>query len=221
MFQSGDVYGPWWKHPFVMFDVETTGLDAATDRIVEMAFARFEQGEVVATYGTFVYPEMVIPDEAAAIHGITNAMVASAPTFVGCLHRIAAICHGAWPAAYNAEFDRRFWEAEMRRAGLPVDLTVMGSSLHKWIDPLVWVRNENGWGGNKLTVTAERMGIDLTNAHRATDDAVAAGKVLIAMKGKMPPVTMVELLRRQDHYGKKHQESIENWLAGKRARGER
>ncbi len=216
--RTGDLYGPWWAHNFVVFDVETTGLDPNGDRIIEMGFARFERGVLVGSYGTLVYPGMEIPQEATDIHGISTADVASAPGFAGTLHRAAQLCHNAWPVAYNADFDRGFWFAELQRAGLHAPWLI-GQPEHGWVDPLVWVRNEHGWGGNKLVAVAERYGVPIENAHRATDDAVAAGKILLTLRDLMPSVTIIELLRRQHYYNEQHREQIEQWLARKKARG--
>jgi len=215
---TGNIYGPWWRHSLVVFDVETTGLDPEADRIVEMGFARFENGEFVGSYGTLIYPGMMIPEEATSIHGISSADVASAPTFPAALHMAANLCHNAWPCAYNADFDKGFWLAELQRCGIEAPWPIADPSC-LWLDPLVWVRNQNGWGGNKLVDVAERHSVALENAHRATDDAVSAGRILFEIKNLMPSVTLIELLRRQQHYNNQHQGSINEWLAKKRAAG--
>jgi DNA polymerase III epsilon subunit-like protein len=215
---TGDIYGPWWRHNLVVFDVETTGLEPEEDRIIEMGFARFENGEFVGSYGTLIYPGMLIPEEATAIHGISSADVASAPSFPAALHRAADICRNAWPCAYNADFDKAFWFAELGRCGIEPPWPI-ADPVYEWLDPLVWVRNQNGWGGNKLVAVAERYAVALENAHRATDDAVSAGRILFEIRNLMPSVTLIELLRRQRYYNSGHREQIEAWKGRKRAAG--
>lgn len=212
---TGDPYAPWWTHTLVVFDVETTGLGAA-DRVVELGLARFEHGELVDQWGTLVYPGMEIPAEASAIHGISNSDVAAAPPFVGSLPGILRIAQGAYPVAYNANFDRRFWAHELGRTLVrDITLPIFDPAL-RWLDPLTWVRKIDGiWGKNKLTVACERYGVPIENAHRATDDAVAAGKLLYTLKERLPPWTMTEMLRHQTHHDQAQDDERAAWFQKK------
>jgi len=214
---TGDPYGPWWNHNLVLFDVETTGLDDEEDRVVEVGFARFEKGSLVDQWGTLVYPQREIPEEASAIHGISQVDVATAPIFARIIGEALRISRDAWPAAYNASFDRKFWAQEIGRLLIPPMRTPIFDPSVRWFDPLVWVRQYDGiWGGNKLTDACDRYGISLENAHRATDDAVAAGRLLFeALRERMPSVTMTEMLRRQAYYNEKHEADRRAWFANK------
>lgn len=214
---TGDPYGPWWNHHLVFFDVETTGLDSEDDRVVEVGFARFESGALVDHWGTLVYPKRQIPEEASAIHGISEVDVATAPPFVGVISNALRISRNALPAAYNADFDRKFWGHEIGRLFIPSMQTPMFDPAVHWLDPLVWIRQLDGiWGGNKLTEACERYGIVLESAHRATDDAIAAGRLTFeALAGRLPSVTMTELLRRQMYYAAKHDKERRAWFANK------
>jgi DNA polymerase III alpha subunit (gram-positive type) len=72
------------------------------------------------------------------------------------------------------------------------------------------------WGGNKLTQVCERYGVELLSAHRATDDATAAGRLLFeALRDRLPNVTMTEMIRRQAHYFAKHEEERSSWFKKK------
>lgn len=212
---TGDPYGPWWAHTLVVFDVETTGLDEV-DRVVELGLARFERGELVDQWGTLVYPDMEIPAEATEIHGISTVDVATAPPFVGAIPDIARIARDAYPTAYNASFDRRMWSSELRRTLLSdITLPIFDPTL-RWLDPLTWVRKIDGIRGkNKLTVACERYGVSLQNAHRATDDAVAAGRLLYTLKERLPSWTMTEMLRRQEQLYRKQDNERAAWFAKK------
>lgn len=214
--RTGDPYAPWWKHNLVLFDVETTGLEE-DDRVVEVGFARFEQGKLVDTYGTLVYPDRQIPDEAAAIHGISQVDVATAPPFAAVVGPALRISRNAYPAAYNASFDKGFWAREVARLLLPPLRTPIFDPEIRWFDPLVWVRQLDGiWNGNKLTEACDRYGIVLDNAHRATDDAAAAGRLIFeGLRERIPPVTMTEVIRRQGYYDRKQEEDRSAWFNSK------
>jgi DNA polymerase-3 subunit epsilon len=83
---------------------------------------------------------------------------------------------GCLPAAYNAAFDKAFLTNELARAGRTVRRDV------EWVDPLVWARElQQGEKSRALGEVAARLGIAIENAHRASDDAEAALRVLFAL----------------------------------------
>jgi DNA polymerase III epsilon subunit-like protein len=216
---TGDPYDVWWKHAMVIFDVETTGLSADDgDRIVEIGFARFEHGKLVDQWGTLIYPERLIPAEASAIHGIRDEDVANAPRLFECLWRIMNICRGAYPVAYNAGFDRKFWEYEFARLSFleTPGLPIFDPQL-RWFDPIIWVRQKDGiWAGNKLTEACERYNVSLVDAHSAVADSTATGRLIYeVLVDKLPPVTMTELLRRQYIYASRQDDERRAWFEKK------
>lgn len=215
--KTGDPYAPWWTHNLVVFDVETTGLDDHEDRVVEVGFARFEQGNLVDAWGTLVFPNREVPDEATEVHGISTLDVATAPPFVAVVGEALRISRNCYPVAYNAEFDRRFFRNELARLPFPREMkTPIFDDEVLWLDPLVWARRADGVWGNKLTQACDRYGVILTDAHRATDDATAAGRLLFeGLKRTMPNVTMTELLRRQVHYAKLQKGTLRAWFKQK------
>ncbi len=196
----------WRSVPIAVIDTETTGKDPGRgDRVVEVGVVRFVDGAVVDRFGTLINPGVPIPAEASAVHGIKDADVKGAPSFEAVAPRLKELLSGAVPAAYNAGFDRSFIRAEMRRAGhgagkgagFPPALRVTCD----WIDPLVWARAlQSGSKGFKLGEVAARLGVSLSNAHRATDDAEAAGHVLLALLKDEPALTYRGLIARQRGY---------------------
>jgi len=105
--------------PLVCLDLEATGVWVERDRIVQMATASIFPDGHVATWSSYVNPEQPIPPATTAIHGITDAMVAAAPTFAQLAPAIRDLLSGADLAGFNiARFDRRLLAAEFRRAGL-------------------------------------------------------------------------------------------------------
>ena len=105
--------------PLVCVDLEATGLWPAQDRIVQIAVARIFPAGSVTTWQSLVQPGRPIPAGATAVHGITDAMVAGAPTFAEIAPLVASLLRDADLTGYNVErFDRRLLAAEFARAGL-------------------------------------------------------------------------------------------------------
>ncbi|MFN2459492.1 MAG: PolC-type DNA polymerase III [Candidatus Velthaea sp.] len=93
---------------FAFVDVETTGIDAATARVVEVAYQIVRGGAVTATFESLIDPQCGIPPFATAIHGITDAHVHGKPTLAEVAPALVTDCDGAIVVAHNAAFDRRF-----------------------------------------------------------------------------------------------------------------
>lgn len=171
----------WGEHLVAFLDVETTGLDPSTNRVIEVGIVLGRRGEIVSRHGWLIDPQMPIPAESTAVHHISDADVAGQPTFAQLAPELLALLEGALPAAYNAAFDRGFILAEFQRAGaLPASLPPALRPDVDWLDPLPFVR-QLYTGSARLGEVASRLGISLENAHRATDDAAAALQVLYAV----------------------------------------
>lgn len=167
---------PWSELPIALLDVETTGKDPSADRVVEVGIAFARGGAVVDRRNWLVNPGRPIPKEASDIHKITDDAVKDAPRFEAIAQEVAAALSGCIPAAYNATFDKAFVAGELARAGLSLRRDV------EWLDPLVWARElQQGEKSRALGEVAARLGISLENAHRASDDAEAALRVLLAL----------------------------------------
>lgn len=192
----------WTKLPIALIDVETTGRDASVDRVVEVGVAIAREGEVVERKNWLVNPGRPIPSEASAIHGIKDEDVSGAPPFEAIVHEVTAALEGCVPAAYNAAFDRAFLYGEVARAG------GLGSGAApalckdvEWIDPLVWARElQSEERSRALGDVAARLGIAVQNAHRASDDAEAALRVLLVLsQNSRVPRTYGALVQQQRH----------------------
>lgn len=209
-------YDYWWKHRVALFDTETTGLPHEGARIVEVGVARFEGMKCVARWGSLINPGIPIPAEVTEIHGITDADVADAPRFIEVLPYLLDVTRDAWPAAYNASFDRQMWEIEVNHMGIDAPPHPMFDAELRWLDPLTWVRKIDGtWAGNKLTEACSRHGVPLNSAHRAQHDAEASGRLLYKIGEQMPRVTMSELLRRQQYLWQRQDDERRKWYAKK------
>lgn len=104
--------------PLVILDLETTGANAVYDRITEVGLIEIERGRSVAEWSTLVNPGTRIPPAIQSLTGITDDMVALAPSFAEIAPRLLARLEGKLLVAHNARFDYGFLRNEFRRAGL-------------------------------------------------------------------------------------------------------
>jgi DNA polymerase III subunit epsilon len=110
--------------PLCVFDLETTGLQITKDRIVQIAILKVFPDGKTEEYSRLVNPEMVIADENAAIHGVTNEMVKNEPTFAQLAPEILAFIGDADLAGYNSnKFDIPVLSEELLRTGNDFDLS--------------------------------------------------------------------------------------------------
>lgn len=172
---------PWHEGRMAAFDVETTGVDYETDRIVTAALAIVGGGETVATVEWLINPGVEIPEGATAVHGITNERVQAdgqtpehaIPVIVRMLRE--QVEQGRPIVAFNARFDLTMLDREARRYGVePLDLSAL-----RVVDPLVmdkWLHRFRR-GSRKLDAMCAHYGASLENAHAAGADALAAARL--------------------------------------------
>jgi DNA polymerase-3 subunit epsilon len=192
----------WAAQRLAVIDFETTGLSAQQDRVIEVGVACFERGELTVLKNWRCNPGIPIPEEARAIHNISDEDLANAPSFAQVVNELEQVIRGHLPVAYNAPFDRGFLHAELARVGWASSDDTAPAFLNEvtWVDPLVWVRElHKDERGYRLTDVCGRLGIALDTAHRAASDAEASGRVLMALAPRMP-ATYGELIRLQSQY---------------------
>ncbi len=150
------------------FDVETTGLDPRTARIIEIAVVKIAStGELVGEWSTLVDAETSDLGR-TDIHGISRALLVGAPTFREIAGDLMAELSGSIPVAHSARFDIGFVQAEWERVGFgAIDLCAIDTV------PLA-----KGLGlPGRLGDLSKALGVDLNTAHRALDDSRALGSV--------------------------------------------
>ena len=174
---------PWQELDVVLLDVETTGRDAAVDRVVEVGVAIGRHGDVILRKNWLVNPGIPIPASATEVHGIKDDDVKDAPTFAGVADELAEILRAKIPGAYNANFDKTFILSEYARLGPRTGAAPPALRREtEWLDPLVWARElQSEERSRALGDVAARLGITLENAHRAADDAEAALRVFYTL----------------------------------------
>lgn len=171
--------GSLWTTPLAVLDVETTGLQArGADRIVEVAVVRGGPQGDPAVWSSLVHPGRSMG--ATHIHGITEAMVAEAPTFGDVLDPLERTLSGALFVAHNASFDLSFLRAESARAGRPL-------ALPPAVDTMGVARRHFGLPSNALDALCRHFGIDRERAHRAGDDALATFRLAWRMFEAIDP----------------------------------
>lgn len=205
----------WLDLPIVMIDVETTGRSASADRVVELALVLGQHGRVVARNAWLINPQRPIPSETTAVHGISDADVADKPSFADVSGEIVRALEHAIPGAYNAPFDRGFLRAEVQRTFVGGEATLPPALRAdvEWIDPLVWARHIQASAKSRaLGEVAARLGVELDHAHRATADAEAALKVMMALAADpRVPRSYGGLVQEQRRLAKAQEEARQMW----------
>ena len=166
--------------PIVFLDLETTGIDVATDRIVELCLIRLEPNGNRQSLTMRINPERHIPEEASAIHGIYDKDVADCPTFREKAQELKNIFEGCDLAGFNSNrFDIPLLAEEFIRAGVNIDL----NSCRR-----VDVQNIYHKLERRTLVAAYKFycGKDLENAHSALADTEATLEVLEAQLEHYP-----------------------------------
>ena len=112
------------KNPIVFFDLETTGTNINTDRIVEICYLKVYPNGNEETKTMRINPEMHIPEASSAVHGIYDADVADCPTFKEVAKNVARDIEGCDLAGFNSNrFDIPVLAEEFLRAGVDIDMT--------------------------------------------------------------------------------------------------
>lgn len=200
--------------PLVSIDVETTGLDPTRDRIVEIACVSWQGGRVTATRSWLVNPGTAMPEEAHAVHGISDRDLEGKPAFEQIADELLSTLDRAIPVAYNADFDRQILAAELAR--LEHQKTRQPPAARRdvhWIDPLIWTRElYKDAKSHSLGEMCGRLGIELAQAHRALADAEATVQMLGAMlEDVRVPRTYAAFMREQRRLGRIFAEERAVW----------
>ncbi len=183
--------GPAWHGgSLVGFDLETTGVDTTTDRVVTAAVVHVDPcGRVLRAREWLVDPVVRIPTAACAVHGVSTARVRahgqpSSTAIAEILHELESAWRSGLPVViFNAPYDLTLLDAEAVRSGLPRLATRPWWSAAWVIDPLVIDRGVDRYrrGKRTLAATAEHYQVQPWNAHSAFGDAVAAVSVARGM----------------------------------------
>lgn len=162
------------KRPIIFFDLETTGVDTAKDRIVEISMVKVKPDGEEEVRTRRINPGIPIPPEATAIHGITDADVANAPKFAQIARSLEEFIRGCDFGGFNSNrFDLPVLVEEFMRAGIDVDF-----KRRRFVD----VQNIFHKKEQRTLVAAYKFycGKELDGAHSAEADTLATYEVLKA-----------------------------------------
>ncbi|GAA0370009.1 PolC-type DNA polymerase III [Alkalibacterium iburiense] len=157
---------------YVVFDVETTGLSAIYDSIIELAGVKMHKGNVVEEFQEFVDPGHPLSDTTVQLTGITDDMVRGSKTEKEVLVGFQEFTKGTVLVAHNASFDMGFLNTAYKKHGLE-------ESTLPVIDTLEFSRFINPtFKSHRLNTLAKRFGVNLEQHHRAIYDAQTTGHLL-------------------------------------------
>ncbi|WP_020621050.1 3'-5' exonuclease [Paenibacillus daejeonensis] len=176
-----------------VFDFETTGLNPATDRVIELAAIRCIDGQIVSQFQTLVQFDGELPAKITEITGLTNADVAEGMPEDLAFKILRNLAKGSLLVAHNATFDMAFLHYWLQRSGRP-------TFSNHFIDTCTIARDRHTFP-HKLTDMTERYGITLTGAHRALNDVIGAWELLKAMHEREPVDEWVNKLAYVSKYG--------------------
>jgi DNA polymerase III epsilon subunit-like protein len=208
----------WHRTPLASLDFETTGIDPLTDRVLSYALLSDGDHEITG----LINPGVEIPEQSAAVHGLTAEMLADAPrpavAIAGVLDWVGALIdRGVGLVVFNAAYDLTMLRAEARRWGLQQpdwDRLLV-------VDPFVidWGIQRGGLGSRRLVDVASYYMVTLDNAHDAAADARAARDVAYEIGARHPAVasgSLDDLMHRQREW---FAGRVEDWNSYARTAG--
>ena len=213
---------PEWANRIAVFDTETTGLNLKTARIVTATIVELDaEGNVVVDRPEWLAdPEIEIPEVASNVHGITTAMAREqGRNYKEVISEILEVmrdcfARGIPVVAYNAPYDFTILYYQALALGLePIEQPL------PVFDPLVVDKTFDKYrkGKRKLEIVAEFYNVALDDAHNSKADAIAAGRVgLAVLKAHLDklPQTAAELHNSQVGWAKEIDESFAKWMIG-------
>ena len=172
--------------PFVVFDIETTGLNKEKCKIIEIGAVKIQDGEIIDRWSTFVNPKTKIPSEITNLTSITDSMVRDASVFSEQIDDFLKFCEGCVMVAHNANFDMGFMKEEAKNCGRSFDLP--------YLDTLILARcMYKSLPNHKLDTLCRHLNVILAHHHRAVDDAEATAQAFVKMLEELKASEKTEL----------------------------
>ena len=159
-------------HTFAFLDVETTGLSPwFGDRICEIAILRCEGDKIAETFDSLINPERPLSPGAARVNGLKDADLKDAPEFADIVEPVMTLVKDAVIVCHNVPFDLGFLSSELERVNRYLPTTLV-------LDTLDVARQHFDFDSNSLGSIAYELGIEVSGAHRALDDALTTRELL-------------------------------------------
>jgi len=214
----------WHEGRLAAFDIETTGIDVETDRVVTAAVSIVGGGLPTESHGWLVDPGVEIPAGATEIHGITteHARAHGRPAEEAIEEIVTLLAdhvvRGVPIVAFNARFDLTCLDREARRHGVvPLVDRIGGPDALLVVDPFVVDKQIDRYRRGKRTLGAvcEHYAVPLTDAHAADADAMAAARVAWRLGQRVPELRRLELAalhREQIGWADEQARSLEEYF---------
>ena len=160
---------------FVAFDTETTGLSSHDCRIIEIGAVKFSRDGFIDSFNTLINPEISLPAEIISITHITDKMLEEQPKIKDILPSFCDFIKDSIIIGHNAQFDMRFLQAELQRAGMDENKNEVIDTLNfaRWAFPDFPKFNQ--------PFLADYFKIKIAAAHRAYDDAKVCGNIFLEL----------------------------------------
>ena len=163
---------------FIVFDLETTGLNPHHCKITEIGAVKVKNGEILEVFNTFVDPECPIPEDIVKLTGITDEMVKDAPKIDEALKSFFEFTGDRLLIAHNAGFDTGFIKAAADLCGMPFENSYLDTvSMSRYVNPEL--------KKHKLDVLAKYFDLGDFNHHRASDDSEMLAYIFFRMLDKL------------------------------------
>ncbi|MFD2306212.1 helicase C-terminal domain-containing protein [Enterococcus termitis] len=172
---------------YAVVDIETTGTDAAVDRIIQFGCVLIQNGEIISRFATDVNPNQAISKQIQKLTGISNARVQKAPYFEDVALTIYNLLADTVFVAHNIYFDYSFLTQELIRCGAP-KLAIPGIDTVELAQ--IFLPTEKSF---RLGDLSESLGLNHDNPHQADSDAQVTAELLLLIEAKMrrlPLITM-------------------------------
>lgn len=164
------------EETYIVFDVETTGLSATYNQIIELGAVKMKNGEIVDRFAELANPHEPLSEQIVKLTGITDEMLKDAPEIDDVLKRFYQFVGDGTLVAHNARFDMGFLEVGFKKLGLTLENPVIDTlELARFLHPQL--------KNHKLNTLCKQFNIELVNHHRATDDAEATAHLLWKLIG--------------------------------------
>lgn len=185
---------------FVVFDLETTGIGAASNEIIEIGAVKVVNQIITERFSTFVNPNRPIPYNIQKLTGISDAMVENAPVIDKTLPDFLKFCGNAVLVAHNASFDTGFINTKAKEQGFYTDFTIVDTvSMARALLPEL--------KKYKLDIVAKALGVSLENHHRAVDDAKATAEIFLKLLKRLDE-REIHTLTALNEFSKPSEETI-------------
>ena len=197
------------KKNYAVVDIETTGTDPKTDRIIQFGCVLIEEGKIVTHFSTDINPDQSIPPQIQTLTGITNQRVRRAPYFEDVAQTITNLLENTVFVAHNIHFDYPFLSNELERCGMP-PLAIPGIDTVELAQ--IFMPTSLSF---RLKDLAEELHLVHENPHQADSDADVTAQLLLNLESKikeLPIVTLEKIIETADQMAFQTKDYLEDCL---------